>query len=372
MLQMLVLLLTIHWVFCPAWITVHSILSILYKPRNGPVKARNVYFTVVTVASSRVRESLYYVLNGLKRFNCDVYVVTDEGAELLNDLKKTFPNYHFVIVPESFRCKAIAKGRAIEWFIRTEVKPDCWYVFLDDDSLPLDDKFLYEIPSREVEGYVAANGILYPRPGRNVYAYILDHFRFLGDLIFFRAYQGTLKRPVCGFHGELLIVKGSVLREIGFNRRSLTEDFSFAIELLKRGYKTWHSQTRVSIKSPNSLGDFIRQRARWFKGNLMDLKSAPLTMKVVIGLHLYIAYLGFTGSLAFTMLWLMLSLYFGVGITPFIPTILVGAAYWIIGIFILPETSLKHKLLTLPVLVVGAVYPLYALRIKDFVVIDKN
>ncbi len=49
------------------------------------------------------------------------------------------------------------------------------------------------------------------------------------------------------------ILKGSVLREIGFDFNSITEDFRFAMELCKRGYKTWHSSTKVSIKSANSI-----------------------------------------------------------------------------------------------------------------------
>jgi cellulose synthase/poly-beta-1,6-N-acetylglucosamine synthase-like glycosyltransferase len=351
---------------------VNTLLSILYKPKNMPIKAQNVNFVVVTIASQKVKGSLYYVLSELSKFERPVYVVVDEGAELAGKLADDFPNYHFVVVPNDFKCAAIAKGRAIEYFTRTCVKNDQWYVFLDDDSLPLDDKFLHEISHMEKEGYVAANGNLYPRPGRNIYTYVIDHFRFLDDITFFRACQGFIASPICGFHGELLIVKGLVLKEIGFNRRSLTEDFSFAMEVVRRKYKVWHSQTKVSIQSPNNLRDLLRQRARWFKGILLDLKEAPIIPKIIMGLHLGRVILSFSGSFVFMVLWLVLAVCFGLNYIPFIPTFMAGTVYWFIGVFILPKAPLKHKLLSIPLSVIEVIHPLYAAKIKDFAVIDKN
>jgi cellulose synthase/poly-beta-1,6-N-acetylglucosamine synthase-like glycosyltransferase len=43
----------------------------------------------------------------------------------------------------------------------------------------------------------------------------------------------------------------------------VTEDFRLAMELVRRQCRTFQSRTYVSIKSPNSLRGFIRQRARW-------------------------------------------------------------------------------------------------------------
>ena len=359
------------WTVYATQICIYSILSFCYKPKNKRVKAKNVEFVVVTIASKKVKGALYQVLENIKTFERTVNVVTDEGAELLNELKNSFPDYSFTVVPKSFRCKAIAKGRAIEYFIRNKVKPTQWYVYLDDDSYPLDDKFLYEISSREKHDYVAANGLLYPRQGKNVYTYIIDWFRYLDDLTVFRACQGFLKSPVCGFHGELLIVKGSTLIGVTFNRKSITEDFSFGIQIVRKGYKTWSSRTKVSIQSPNSFKDFMTQRARWFKGILLDLKHAPFRVQVVMGILLVRAILGFSTSFIFLMLWVGLSL-MGFNFIPFNPVFIVGTLYWVVGMFLLPKAPLKYKLLAIPLAVVEVMAPVYALKSKEFDVIDKN
>lgn len=370
MLEVLAFLTTLVWTIYSIQIIAFTIMSFLYRSKNQPVKAKNVSFVVVTIASEKVRGSLYYVLRGLARFERPVYVLVDEGAILLEELQRAFP-YIFVVVPKRFRCKAIAKGRAMEYFTRNHVEDDRWYVFLDDDSLPLDDHFLCEITHRERLGYVAANGILYPRLGRNVYTYILDFYRFLDDVTIFRGCQGFLKTPLIGFHGELLIVKGSTAKEIGFDRRSLVEDFSFSSEVIRRGYKTWSSSTRVSIQSPNTLKDFLKQRARWFKGIMLDLRCAPLKQKLFWSYRCLLVALSTFGSIIFMLLWITFSL-LGRHYIPFIPTFFVGSIYWIIAMFILPKASLHHKIIALFIAPVETIAPLYALRIKDFVVIDKN
>lgn len=360
------------WTLYAIQITVYSTLSLFYKSKKSKEKATNVDLVIVTVASKTVKGALYEVLNKISKFELNVNVVVDEGAELTQDLKRDFKLYVFTEVPKSFKCRAIAKGRAIEYFIRTKVYPSRWYVFLDDDSYPMDDKFLYEISEREQHGYVAANGMLYPRKGHNIVSYVLDFFRYLDDLTFFRACQGTLKRPLCGFHGELLIVKGRTLKEIGFDRHSITEDFCFGTEILRRGYKTWSSNSKVSIQSPNSLKGLLTQRARWFKGIVIDLKNAPLKIQLVMGIHLARAVLGCFGSFAFVVFWVALA-FLGFNYIPTAPLFLVGTTYWLIGAFIMPKTSWKNKFVTVPLSAVETLAPLYALlKTKKFEVIDKN
>ncbi|MEM4546127.1 MAG: glycosyltransferase family 2 protein [Nitrososphaerota archaeon] len=83
---------------------------------------------------------------------------------------------------------------------------------------------------------------------------------------------------------------------------SLVEDFVISKDFVKKGFKTWQSRTMVSIKSPNSLSDFWKQRARWFKGIFVELaKTHPLTLFFVI-LRLI---RGISASLIFFPLWFM-------------------------------------------------------------------
>jgi cellulose synthase/poly-beta-1,6-N-acetylglucosamine synthase-like glycosyltransferase len=311
-----------------------------------------------------VKDALEEVISKVAEFKRKTYVVIDEGADLTEWLKSTGVN--LIIVPSKYKSKAIAKGRAINYFIDTMVKKNDWYVFLDDDSYPLDNKFLYEISHYDKLGYIGANGNLIPRQGKSGYAYTLDYFRYLEDILLFRATQGTLKKPYVGFHGEGLILKGSVLSEIGFNRYSITEDFRFAMEVCKGDYKTWHSSTKICIKSPNSMKDLVKQRARWFKGIVQDSRHAPLAYLIFAPFHILLGCLSIFGSLPFFILAIMSPVSFFI----LFPA---GTIYWIVGALILPKTSIKNKLVSMIISPVEAISPIYAIFMKKgFYVIDKS
>lgn len=145
--------------------------------------------------------------------------------------------------------------------------PDKWYVFLDDDSYPLDDEFLYTLdPSIPVY-----NGRIYPRRGRSLIAWIADSSRYFHAITRARAALEGLRKPLYGLNGELLIVRGWVLREVGLATDSIVEDSHFAAKLIARGIPAGQVPSRVSILSPNSIVDLWRQRARWNLGVLADI-----------------------------------------------------------------------------------------------------
>lgn len=220
------------------------------KPRYRAT-VDNYIVVVVTVGDSRVFSTLIETVEQLERLGLRYVVLTSTPLPLSKAI---------VVPPEEDG----SKYRAIKWFVEKYARSDFWYIFLDDDSYPLDDNFLSDIAYYGAKGYVAGNGVLVPRPGRSKLAYALDWIRYFEDVTRYRLALEILRRPIFGMHGELLIVRGDVLKEIWPKMgESLAEDFKFAMELLKRGYKTFQTSTRVSIKSPNSIKDFIRQRARW-------------------------------------------------------------------------------------------------------------
>lgn len=219
--------------------------------RGGDVDVGvDVVVVIVTTGSDEVLPALREVVEGVSRLGLVPVILSS----------RQLPFERVLVVP---REEDGSKFRAIRWFVKNHVDPKKWYVFLDDDSYPLDSSFLCSITWAERSGRVAGNGILVPRPGRSRLAYALDWIRFFDDLTRYRL-QSLLGRPFYGLHGELLMVRGDVLKETWpAMRESVTEDFAFAMELLKRGYRVFQAGTLVSIKSPNSVWDFMRQRMRW-------------------------------------------------------------------------------------------------------------
>lgn len=251
----------------PAFIVGASILLGVFYRSNVCPKRADVELVIVTIGSEKVEDTLLSnVEHHLDKFpNQNISVVTDEGAYAIDSLSD-YDGVNLHIVPEAYEIEAKAKGRAIHWFIESVVVDSKWYAFIDDDNRLLDDRFLYEIPKQESEGKLVGNGILVPREGDSTLSFVIDHARTFWDFTLYRATTGTLKSPLAGLHGELLISRGDVLNEVGFNRCSIAEDFAFADELCKRNIDTWQSQTKVSILSPHSIRSLFDQRTRWLTG----------------------------------------------------------------------------------------------------------
>lgn len=304
---------SIHWSIISVFTLFGVVGTVSYKAKRGRQKYRDVEFEIVSKASKEVEGVLFNCIShhARKFSEYKINVIVDENSELNGRLKeyiRQFKNVELTIVPESFKTKAIAKGRAIHHHASGNIKPNTYYVFIDDDNLIMDDKFLYEIDHYSKLGYVAANGILYPRLSESKVTFVADFLRYADDLTIFRFLTGMMQQPLNGFHGELMIIKGEILKKIGFDRKTVTEDFAFARELNKYEHKVWQSATITSILSPHSIKDFIRQRNRWHRGISEDVKSASIKMKIVAGLRVMDMHIGIFGSWAVFPLWFFMPL----------------------------------------------------------------
>ena len=249
--------------------------SLLARPAHGGrcVRPGRVDFVIVTKASNSVLDVLDETISRVREMfpQHRLWIVTDEGADGIRYLRG-LEEYsaglvRLIVVPSSYD-KGRYKARAINYFIENYVEDNVWYVFLDDDSYPLDGRFLCELdPSRAL----VYQGIIAPRRGRSLLAWLADASRYYHDAFRNRLALGLLGKPVYGLHGELLVVRGSVLKDIGFETDSLAEDTWFAGQLIKRGVRVRQVSSRVSILSPNSIVDMWRQRARWNLGVLRDI-----------------------------------------------------------------------------------------------------
>ncbi len=361
---------TADWALLSLYVAVLAVALVTYSAKRSPTKASNVVLVIPSVANESVRDSLFASLSHNRFLGVPMYVVIDEGAPLENELKRV-DWINLVVVPRSFRPDLVGKGRALRYFVENYVtkKPNMWYVFLDDDNLIQDDRFLYEIPFYERRGYVAFNPVLTPRKGRSYLAYVLDHARLLDDLSFFRLFTGVMRRPLVGLHGELLGVRGDFLLKVdAFNEKSKVEDYLLASKIVRYSGRTWQSRTRVSILSPNSVRDLVRQRSRWHSGILESLPRVPAGMRVATLVK------SFSRTAGLIALWALL---------PFTNSLLVlvvglatGLVYWGVYAYAVSRSGRLVYILTIPAFwlieAAGFFYGLLKVRSRDFIVIDKR
>jgi cellulose synthase/poly-beta-1,6-N-acetylglucosamine synthase-like glycosyltransferase len=380
-LEIFTLFLSIHWSLVSIYVILGWTSFFLYKVRQSGKRATHVELVIVTKASQSVKNSLFEAIQyHIDEFGCDatINIVVDEDSDLQTQISKFAKknlDCNVIIVPEEFKCKAIAKGRAIEYFIRNYVVQKKWYAFIDDDNKITSDDFLYEIPYYEKRGYTCANGILKPRMGRSKITYIADHLRWFDDLSLFRFGTGLLGYAINGIHGELLLCHGKILKEVTFNRETITEDFAFARELIKRKHKRqfWQSKTVISILSPHSFGDFIRQRSRWYKGLAKDVLEAEWKTKLFAGVRIAVWKLSIFGSWMLFPLWFFVDLPILVKLFCLIGALHYYAAYFL-GVINLNEKWLQkwYLFLLVPLYsILEAIPPHYQPKQKGFFVIDK-
>jgi len=355
----------LRWPAFVAWMlfsvgAVVGLLGLLYRPRRGQVRASHVEAVIVSRADARVAPVLVEAARNVReKLGLVPWVVVDEGSTPPQGLAG-----RLVVVPRGYRPDLVGKGRAMNYFAEHVARDDRWYIFLDDDNLVLDDSVLYEIPEYEKEGYAAATGVLWPRRGKSLWAFIMDHIRYMDDVLVFRLFTGLLGRPLLGLHGELLTVRGDVLRQIGFREASITEDFLFASHLVRRGLRVWQSGTRVSILSPNSVVDLVRQRARWFRGLVRDVLRAPVIMQAAVWPRLLVWVLGLVGSWALAPMWLLWG--------PFWYALPGALLYWGTYLFGLLRARAPHYFFLIPSFgIVEGLSPIAAPFQKGFVVINK-
>lgn len=303
----------LHWGIVTTFILVGAIGYLFYKPTKKGEEYKAVDMVLVTKASHGVKDVLFSTIkhNAELLWDYRVYIVIDEGAELTSEIESFIRQYKNIVlinVPKTFVCTAIAKGRAIEYFIRTCVKNDRWYTFIDDDNQITDRKFLREITWYSVHGYLVGNGMVRAREGRSKLAFVADSLRYFEDITILRFCTGLLKTPLNGFHGEILIAKGEILKEVGFDRKTVTEDFSFGCELIKRKVKVWQSETIVSVLSPHSISDFVKQRNRWYRGISGDILKASWKIKAFFGLRVVDWKISIIGSWVTFPIWFLFDL----------------------------------------------------------------
>jgi hypothetical protein len=347
---------------------------LLYTTQRGTERVEDLTFALITVASEKVRDTLMDAIEHNRELfeEYEFCVVIDEGADLQPELEAM--DLDLIVVPDGYEPDAIAKGRAMQYFVETRVLEDEWYAFLDDDNLVQGREFLYEIPKQEAAGNLVMNPILVPRQGDAVLPFVIDHMRTLFDFTFFRTFTGWLGRPYAGLHGELLCARGDVLRNIGFDRPTIVEDFAFADELVKQEIGTWQSRTTTSILSPHSLDGYFTQRTRWLSGKLRWLPRCSPGTLLVTGLIICVWMLGIFGGWLVGGLWLVLGPV--AQVVYLAPALVSSALYGAIYVIGVARAGRRHipKVLLLPLYAtIEHIAPYYALVKGDdsFEVIEK-
>lgn len=249
------------------------------------VVTRGLYPDLVKNNVERNIKTCYKV--GLDNFKFEV--VTDNALHL----PKT-ALIRELVVPSDYQTRknSLFKARALQYCNEPAVSilsNDDWVVHLDEETL------LTENSTIGLANFASEN---YGDIGQGVISYaneeivnwwttLADSVRVSVDLGMMRFSFRKLGCPLMGFKGSYIIAKESVEKDIGFDfgpKGSVAEDVMFALVAWSRGYKFNFVEGEMWEKSPFTLGDYIKQRKRWFVGHMFTLLNEDIPLKCKLGM----------------------------------------------------------------------------------------
>ncbi|ESP89417.1 glycosyltransferase [Candidatus Halobonum tyrrellensis] len=188
----------------------------------------------------------------------DVRVVAERGVDVDG------ATVH--VVPDAFDCRATNKGRAVEW-ARRHVDCDREYVlYLDEDTVVTE---FTGLPDADVVQFTEK-----PIYTGSRLAYLCEVFRVGYQFEQFGFHR--LRYPLYAWGGGFA-VRHDVESELGWDRRTLTEDTNFlwyAASVRDVDYRLLDKRFRN--QAPPSIRAMLRQRRRWMSGTVADDHLLPL------------------------------------------------------------------------------------------------
>lgn len=249
------------------------------------VVTRGLYPDLVKTNVERNIKTCYKV--GLDNFKFEV--VTDNALNLPKSAL-----VRELVVPNDYQTlkHSLFKARALQYCNEPSVNilsNDDWVVHLDEETL-LTESSTIGLANFAGQGHgdIGQGVISYANEEIvNWWTTLADCVRVSVDLGMMRFSFRKLGCPLMGFKGSYIIVKESVEKDIGFDfgpKGSVAEDVMFALVAWGKGYKFNFVEGEMWEKSPFTLGDYIKQRKRWFVGHVYTLLSPEIPFKCKLGM----------------------------------------------------------------------------------------
>ena len=227
---------------------------------------------------------------GLENFTIEV--VTDKNVFLPSSDKT-----REIVVPTWYQTKrgTMFKARALNYCLENDVNKlssNDWIVHLDEETI-LTKPAMYGILDfiANDKGDIGQGPISYAN-STHVPSWpttMADCIRLAFDYAVFRFQFSVLHRPLFGFKGSYIVMRHRIEKSIGFDlgpKGSIAEDCFFALKAWERGYIFEFIQGEMKENSPFTVLDFIKQRRRWFVGQLYTVLSRDISFQYKLGIIL--------------------------------------------------------------------------------------
>ncbi len=339
--QALVWIITIFWFYQLA-ISICSLVKLKDKPF---ITNKNHKFMAIIPAHNE-ENVVAELIESLKKQNypeelLDIYVIADNCTDRTAEIAKKCG----AIVYERFDPEKKTKGYALNWFLQQKIEENASYdafCVFDADNI-VDINFIKNMNKKLCQGEEVVQGY---RDIKNP----TDNWITAGYTIFYwtmnRFYH--LARYNVGLspliNGTGFMVKFDLIKDEGWNTKTLTEDIEFSLKTIIKGKKLgWATDAIVYDEQPLGFKQSWKQRTRWTVGHIQCMKEYTKPLALAIKEHKKImnfdGFLYIIGSIPMfiaTLILLILNflMYAGQGMTD--TELIINILRYLIPTFLLP------------------------------------
>jgi beta-1,4-mannosyltransferase len=287
----------------------------LVRIHNDPI----INFQIMTRsagATDVVPRGIQSVVESCKQIGFSDYsisVVTEDPGDV-----ERVKGAKVIVVPKNYQARngAIRKARALQYAVEerklTSGGRDLtrnWIFHMDEESVATPQTLLSILAFiREKKGLISEGPIIYPYK-----VWDANRLTLLAESVRpFQCYDCVSQMshpPAIHMHGSNMLVRQDVEDTVGWDHgKTLAEDQLFGFKVFEKYGKVfgWHGGLLLE-QPPLTLRDHFRQRKRWIKGTLSNLKYLPSKMKAQIYLRISTFWLGFLSALGSTVMYVYLS-----------------------------------------------------------------
>lgn len=268
--QALIWILLIYWIY---QLTISFCALIKVKEKPMIINKKHKFMAIIPAHNEE--NVVGNLVRSLKEVDYpkefyDIYVIADNCTDKTAEIAKK----EGAIVYERFDEKHKTKGFALNWFLDKKIKEnadyDAFCVF-DADNI-VDKNFFNAMNKKLCQGEIIVQGY---KDIKNP----TDSWISSGYALFYwtqhKFYQ--LARYNAGLsplmNGTGFMVKFDLIKDTGWNTKTLTEDIEFSLINISKGNKLgWAVDAIVYDEQPTTFGQSWTQRLRWTAGHIQCFK----------------------------------------------------------------------------------------------------
>jgi egghead protein (zeste-white 4 protein) len=231
-------------------------------------------------------KSVHDAMHKVPLFEYVIEVISDMKLDNLSGL-----DVERYVVPAGYRTPngSLYKARALHYAVTHSTLPDeAWVMCCDEESHAtpsLVSGIAQAVLEEERSGeHRIGQGVLLYHNGRKDHPFLTmaDMMRSGDDVGRFSLQTRLFGVAIFGFHGSFILVRNSVAKEVGYDfgpKGSITEDAFWALAQMERGRRCRFVDGYMIEQSPQTVGDFMKQRRRWFLGLYETVRGAPARLR---------------------------------------------------------------------------------------------